>query len=177
MGKLIDLTGQTFGDLLVLERGEGRIQNNCAFWITECICGVISTKRSDYLRNGLTRNCGIRATHPHSAPGTRQRSYTGVHNILHRTLGKASDRLCWCGDRAANWAFLGCDDMVYGPGGTGPYCPDACIDEYDALCLIHARASDRVVRDHVERLEFQRVLQRTLRRLLGRDKHTITLAA
>lgn len=52
MGKFIDLTGQKFGKLTVLEY----IGNKK--WRCECDCGNIKDIYSNNLRNGLTRSCG-----------------------------------------------------------------------------------------------------------------------
>ena len=56
MGKLIDLTGEKFGKLLVLKRGEN-IGGHAA-WICQCDCGNIKTISSDSLRCGKTKSCG-----------------------------------------------------------------------------------------------------------------------
>ena len=39
MSKLIDLTGQKFGLLTVLEKDNNRISNNGSYWICQCECG------------------------------------------------------------------------------------------------------------------------------------------
>jgi hypothetical protein len=56
--RLNDLTGQTFGLLLVLKRGpdvdDGRIQ-----WVCSCRCGFQNALvRGDHLQSGNTRSCG-----------------------------------------------------------------------------------------------------------------------
>lgn len=64
MGKFIDLTGQRFGRLIVIERAEGHIQPNGRLvtqWLCKCDCGgensfkVIQAKN---LTGGLTQSCG-----------------------------------------------------------------------------------------------------------------------
>jgi len=61
MMPLIDLTGQRFGALLVLERGEdyispcGRKQPG---FICQCDCGATVRVRSQDLRRGTTNSCG-----------------------------------------------------------------------------------------------------------------------
>ena len=61
MGKHIDLTGQTFGRLTVLEKAAPYI-SPCGQKLTryscKCICGNIVTVNSLYLKNGRTRSCG-----------------------------------------------------------------------------------------------------------------------
>jgi hypothetical protein len=56
MPNFIDLTGQTFGRLLVLKRAN--VKKNEAFWICKCICGNIITTRGIGLRQGSSKSCG-----------------------------------------------------------------------------------------------------------------------
>lgn len=51
------LTGQTFGKLTVLEKGDIRY-NSCAYWKCRCECGTIIEVRSTDLKNGHTQSCG-----------------------------------------------------------------------------------------------------------------------
>lgn len=53
----IDLFGQTFGRLTVLERGPSR-ENSAAQWYCRCACGTTKLLRASSLRNGTTRSCG-----------------------------------------------------------------------------------------------------------------------
>lgn len=57
MGKLIDLTDKTFGDLRVLRRYPAKGERY-AYWLCMCKCGKTIAVRSDNLRNGHTRSCG-----------------------------------------------------------------------------------------------------------------------
>lgn len=58
MGKLIDLTGQRFGQLTVLCRfGETHKKQN-ARWLCKCSCGKKIVVQSNNLRNGATKSCG-----------------------------------------------------------------------------------------------------------------------
>lgn len=56
MGKRIDLTGQTFGELTVIEFA-GRMGGE-AGWLCQCSCGCRTKVRGQSLRNGDTRSCG-----------------------------------------------------------------------------------------------------------------------
>lgn len=61
MGKFIDLTGQKFGRLIVLERVENYIQPNGtikARWKCLCECGKHCVVCSSELRCGKTKSCG-----------------------------------------------------------------------------------------------------------------------
>jgi hypothetical protein len=53
---VIDLTGQTFGKLIVTER-DGYIKNSAA-WKCTCLCGKIVTISAKYLTSGTTKSCG-----------------------------------------------------------------------------------------------------------------------
>lgn len=58
MSKLIDLTGQTFGYWLVLERAANRAGGK-AYWKCRCTaCGKEKEVASSHLRGGRTTNCG-----------------------------------------------------------------------------------------------------------------------
>lgn len=63
MGKVkFDLTGQRFGKLLVIKRGEIVIQKNgsrMTTWTCKCDCGNIKDISSNSLRQGVTKSCGI----------------------------------------------------------------------------------------------------------------------
>ena len=56
MGKFIDLTGQRFGRLTVIERKV----SNAGFvtWLCQCDCGNQTIVRGNSLRSGHTTNCG-----------------------------------------------------------------------------------------------------------------------
>lgn len=56
MGKLIDLTGQRFGRLTVIERVETR--NKQVFWKCKCDCGKYTVIAGKELRRGRSKSCG-----------------------------------------------------------------------------------------------------------------------
>lgn len=58
MGKLIDLTGQRFGRLVVLEKDLSK-KSRVAYWMCQCDCGNIKSIRGSSLRQeDGTRSCG-----------------------------------------------------------------------------------------------------------------------
>lgn len=60
MGKLIDLVGQKFGALTVIERApkpEGS-KSSSAFWLCQCDCGVKKIISGNVLKMGKARSCG-----------------------------------------------------------------------------------------------------------------------
>lgn len=61
MGNYIDLTGQRFGKLVVLEKGETHKTAGGQYfttWICKCDCGNLTTVQSTKLRKGHTTSCG-----------------------------------------------------------------------------------------------------------------------
>ena len=84
MGKAIDLTGQTFGRLKVLERVENKISPNGhskVMWKCLCECGNIIESISQSIRRGMTTSCGCY-------------NKEVVSNIkLHNLIGKRFGRL------------------------------------------------------------------------------------
>ncbi len=59
MGKLIDLSGQRFGKLLVLYRTKSEVgRGKHAIWKCVCDCGNTTTVRSNLLRTRNTQSCG-----------------------------------------------------------------------------------------------------------------------
>ena len=57
MGKMIDLAGQRFGKLVVLEN-MGKLDNRRYYWKCQCDCGAIVIKEGSRLRSGNTKSCG-----------------------------------------------------------------------------------------------------------------------
>lgn len=56
MGKALDLTGQKYGRLTVLERAEN--QGREVTWLCQCECGNKILVQRRYLRSGATKSCG-----------------------------------------------------------------------------------------------------------------------
>lgn len=56
MSRLIDLTGERFG-MLVVEHRDGSVRGE-ARWRCRCDCGTTSLVRGNVLRSGRTRSCG-----------------------------------------------------------------------------------------------------------------------
>jgi hypothetical protein len=53
-----DMTGMQCGDWTVLRRAEGRTDlNGVAYWVFQCACGTMDTRRGTDLRTGRTYRC------------------------------------------------------------------------------------------------------------------------
>lgn len=59
MPNLIDLTGQRFGRLIVLEKAPSK--NKKVYWKCQCDCGNIIETRGDRLKAGRVKSCGCYA--------------------------------------------------------------------------------------------------------------------
>lgn len=57
MSKLIDLTGQRFGRLVVVKRADNSADGR-ARWLCKCDCGKEIVTYGSWLRNGDTKSCG-----------------------------------------------------------------------------------------------------------------------
>lgn len=85
MSKVVDLVGQKFGRLLVLERS-GSNKHGWALWKCLCDCGNHSIVIGHYLRLGNTKSCGClfletiaEGARKHDMSATSEyRSYTGA---------------------------------------------------------------------------------------------------
>lgn len=77
--KAIDLTGQRFGRLVVLER-RGSYRSNTSsvpLWLCRCDCGSEVLKRTDALRLGNTVSCGCLHDELASKRSKKMQSYIG----------------------------------------------------------------------------------------------------
>lgn len=88
MSKLIDLTNQEFGRLVVTaisptRSSEGRVQ-----WVCNCTCGTICTVRSVDLRSGHTRSCGCLLRDTHTVHGM---SSTPEYMAWKKMLARCND--------------------------------------------------------------------------------------
>ena len=93
MSRLIDLTSQRFGRLVVVARvensGDGR-----ARWTCRCDCGTIRIVLSDHLRRGNIRSCGCsRRTHGQTIGRTKSRAFSIWDTMVQRCTNR--NRAVW----------------------------------------------------------------------------------
>jgi hypothetical protein len=79
MSHVIDLMGQTFGRLTVVQRGTNR--GKCPYWICRCVCGTVVTVLGADLRRGNTQSCGCYRA---ELKGRNWRTHGLSHHPLHR---------------------------------------------------------------------------------------------
>ena len=90
----LDLTGHTYGRLLVLSRHPERTKAGKIQWICRCACGTVTVVRRNNLRSGNTASCGClfrgatagRATHGHRVAGKSTPEYRAWRSMKTRCL-------------------------------------------------------------------------------------------
>lgn len=91
MSKLVDMTGQRFGKITVIER-QGSANRHAA-WLGICDCGNPVTVRGTHLRTGHTISCGclsreiltnVHLKHGDSKNGMRSREYQSWTDAISR---------------------------------------------------------------------------------------------
>lgn len=94
MGAFIDLTGQKFGRLTVIERAKDHIQTNgrhTVCWLCKCECGNTCEIRSADLKRGATVSCGC-YNRDRAKRGDNRRKH-GLHETrLYRIWGAMKSR-------------------------------------------------------------------------------------
>lgn len=80
MGKLIDVTGQRFGRLVVIGKAGSQGKSGAVTWLCRCDCGNKTIVRSDCLRRGTTVSCGC-------FDAEQKRKYNRTRNLIHGGRG------------------------------------------------------------------------------------------
>lgn len=87
---LIDLTGQRFGRLEVLERAENRCGRTC--WKCRCECGTIKDIPAKTLRNGTAQSCGcLQKERASIARSTHRMRHTRLYGVWVGMRNRCSD--------------------------------------------------------------------------------------
>jgi hypothetical protein len=97
----IDLTGQRFGCLVVLE-DVGRDRHNFVLWLCQCDCGTLSRVISVNLRSGKSRSCGCMyspVTHGHTRNGIYSPTYKTWSGMLQRCNNPNNSAFKYYGER------------------------------------------------------------------------------
>lgn len=81
MGRLLDLTGQRFGKLTVIEFA-GHAPNRKTLWKCKCDCGNETLVKTNALRSGDTKSCGCLIS---AASGDAHRKHGMSESRLYRT--------------------------------------------------------------------------------------------
>lgn len=136
MGTLIDLAGQRFGRLTVVELNPERDRKGQCRWLCACDCGAMPVVVGMYLTDGSSRSCGCLKREMTAALGRSSRretvKYAGAHRRVQIEKGPATALPCVdCGKRALQWSYSGGDPNELVEGGF-PYSLDT--GRYDPRC-------------------------------------------
>ena len=94
LGRSVDLIGQKFGRLVVLQCSDIRKSGHIC-WLCQCSCGERTIVTSSHLKNGITKSCGClrvektkwrSAKHGHGGRGKQSATYISWSNMLRRCL-------------------------------------------------------------------------------------------
>lgn len=70
--RLIDITGNRYGKLVVLHKSPSPSKSGGSLWVCQCECGTVVTVNSSNLRNSSTRSCGCLAREWASSMGSNR---------------------------------------------------------------------------------------------------------
>ena len=97
MSHLIDLTGQRFGRLVVVEKAKSKKGSTNAFWLCKCDCGKEIITRSTTLRKGQSKSCGcLRSEFHKNALTTHGNCNTRIAHIWY-----SMKQRCFCATNPA----------------------------------------------------------------------------
>lgn len=112
MNKIVDLTGQKFGRLTVVERAADHILpcgHKEVMWVCECECGGIKIARGAKLRSGDVKSCGclqkeIQEKRALNLTGQKFGRLTVIKKVENNVNAKGGQRSAWlceceCGKR------------------------------------------------------------------------------
>lgn len=102
--KIIDLTGQRFGRLVVVAEC-GRSKDGQKMYRCICDCGAVKEVRSGNLRSGKTVSCGCLAREKTIARNKTNKKHGMRHSRLYGIWMDMKQRCSW--DKAINWHLYG----------------------------------------------------------------------
>lgn len=81
---MIDLTGQKFGRLIVIEFSSKDSRSN-TYWLCRCDCGIAKIVYGGNLKNGHTKSCGcLHIKHGHNTRKKRSKTYGSWDHMIQR---------------------------------------------------------------------------------------------
>lgn len=111
MGEFIDLTGQKFGRLTVIQRVPNK--KDKVMWLCKCICGTEIVCAGNHLKSGASRSCGCyRREKRTSHSMTSSRLYSIWANMKTRCNNPQSKRYKDYGERGIHVCDMWVNDFV-----------------------------------------------------------------
>lgn len=132
MGKFIDLTGQRFGKLVVLERAKGNSKQ--INWLCKCDCGRTTVVQGSNLKNGHIRSCGCLISESNTKHGQwNTRLYRIYHAMKQRCYNPNSAPYPFYGGRGITVCSEWLNDFqaFYDWAMSNGYRDDLSIDRID----------------------------------------------
>ncbi|MGA1838456.1 hypothetical protein VD659_16175 [Herbiconiux sp. 11R-BC] len=131
-----NLTGQSFGHLVVIERAPNKIGPNGkprSMWLCQCdLCGNVKPVLTDSLVWNRQRSCGCQKAQAALMPG-----YVRMHQRVREANGHATGYRCVdCGEQAQEWSYDGTDpDEVRGVHGLHVLPYSLKLAHYEPRCV------------------------------------------
>jgi hypothetical protein len=93
MGKFIDLTGQVFGRLTVINKSNKRTSGGKILWLCLCSCAKEVLVETFLLKSGQTRSCGcLRSDLLSERNKTHGKSYDSIYIVYRNMLVRCMDK-------------------------------------------------------------------------------------
>ena len=92
MGQLVNLIGQTFGRLTVIEKTDKRGSSGAVFWKCLCNCGKLKDVSSACLRGSQTKSCGCLFLEDAAAKGRAKHKHGMTKTSTYRSWGGMKQR-------------------------------------------------------------------------------------
>ena len=89
--RIIDLTGQRFGRLIVMSKA-GRAKDGHVLWQCRCDCGNMVTVTSNNLRCGVSRSCGCLRLDCHTTHGKTHTKLFAVWTVMQGRCRNPKDK-------------------------------------------------------------------------------------
>lgn len=94
--KVIDLTGQRFGNFTVIKRSEEKDTDNQIKWLCQCDCEKFDIVRGYNLRNGISKSCGCLKTKENDYISKKFGKLTVIKRAEKTNKSRDSYYLCVC---------------------------------------------------------------------------------
>jgi hypothetical protein len=153
MGALIDLTGERFGEWLVIQQAPSLKRGGFAVarWVCRCLlCGDERVVEGTNLRSGRSRRCVACHERP-GRPKLAMVTYRSLHERLRRERGRAVEHACVdCGQKARQWSLdrYEADDLI-DTDRNSPVRYSLDLSRYVARCIPdHTRHDAALRRKH-----------------------------